>query len=159
MPANHNEDKLLVIAAELKKTYPPADIAQLVRLISPTPSTGDMSAEAFEHVMKVLIAQNNRRPYSDKSITAARLVLVMGASIAEAAEETELSRQVVNRLMLRIRSRMAAVPHGWVKVSEWFPVEAAKQLGAISESLKALHAAGKPLDAQRFTIALTTPAD
>jgi len=155
MPVNQSEEKLLAMATEIKSIYKPAEIAQLVRLISPTPSTGEMSAEEFERVMDVLVAQSNRRPYSDKSIAAARLVMVMGASDVEAAAETGLSRQVVNRLMLRIRSRMEALPQGWVKVSEWFPAEMAKQLVAISESLKQLHAAGKPLDAQSFTISLT----
>ena len=159
MTANANEGKLLALAAELKDAYAPTDIAKLIRLISPTPSTGQMSAESFEQVLAVLVGQNNRRPYSDKSITAVRLVLVMGASIAEAAGETGLSRQVVNRLMLRIRSRMESLPVGWVKVSEWLPAEVAKQLRDISALLKGLHAAGKPLDALSYTLTLTKPVD
>lgn len=159
MPVNALDEKLLALAAEIQEGYAPADIAQLVRLISPTPSTGEMSAESFEQVMAVLVGQNNRRPYSDKSITAARLVLVMGASIAEAAGETGLSRQVVNRLMLRLRSRMESLPTGWVKVSEWLPADVAKQLRDISALLKGLRAAGKPLDALSYTITLTKAVD
>lgn len=158
MAVNDLDEKLLALATEIQEGYAPADIAKLIRLISPTPSTGQMNAESFEQVMAVLVGQNNRRPYSDKSITAARLVLVMGASIAEAAGETGLSRQVVNRLMLRLRSRMESLPAGWVKVSEWLPDEVAKQLRDISALLKSLHA-DKPLDALSYTLTLTKPVD
>lgn len=154
MPANRNEVELQIMAAQIKVAYSPGEIAQLVRLISPTPSTGEMSAEEFERVMKVLVAHNKRRPYSAKSITAARLVLVMGATISEAAAEVGLNRQNVSVLMKRIRGHMESSPKGWVKVGEWFPGEVATQLGEISESLKELHAAGKPLDGLTFTITL-----
>ena len=49
---------------------------------------------------------------------------------------------------------MESLSEGWVKVGEWFPGEVATQLGEISESLKELHAAGKPLDGLTFTITL-----
>lgn len=150
----NNEDRLMKMAAKIKETYEPAEIAQLVRLIGATPSTGEMSPEEFERLMKELEAKSNRRGYTEKSIEAARLVLVMGASIAEAAADTELSRQAVNQLMQRIRRRMESLPQGWVQVTDWFPVEVAKQLAKIAETLKASHAAGKPLDDQSFTISL-----
>ena len=150
----NNEDRLMKMAAKIKETYEPAEIAQLVRLIGATPSTGEMSPEEFERLMKELEAKSNRRGYSEKSIEAARLVLVMGASIAEAAADTELSRQAVNQLMQRIRRRMESLPQGWVQVTDWFPVEVAKQLAKVAETLKASHAAGKPLDDQSFTISL-----
>ncbi|VVP61631.1 hypothetical protein PS874_06313 [Pseudomonas fluorescens] len=149
----NNEDRLMKMAAKIKETYEPAEIAQLVRLIGATPSTGEMSPEEFERLMKELEAKSNRRGYTEKSIEAARLVLVMGASIAEAAADTELSRQAVNQLMQRIRRRMESLPQGWVQVTDWFPVEVAKQLAKIAETLKAEHAAGKPLD-ESFTISL-----
>lgn len=150
----NNEDRLMKMVAKIKETYEPAEIAQLVRLIGATPSTGEMSPEEFERLMKELEAKSTRRGYSEKSIEAARLVLVMGASIAEAAADTEQSRQSVNQLMQRIRRRMESLPQGWVQVTDWFPVEVAKQLAKITETLKALHAAGKPLDDQSFTISL-----
>ena len=150
----NNEDRLMKMAAKIKETYQPAEIAQLVRLIGATPSTGEMSPEEFERLMKELEAKSNRRGYTEKSIEAARLVLVMGASIAEAAADTELSRQAVNQLMQRIRRRMESLPQGWVQVTDWFPVEVAKQLAKVAETLKASHAAGKPLDDQSFTISL-----
>ena len=150
----NNEDRLMKMAAKIKETYQPAEIAQLVRLIGATPSTGEMSPEEFERLMKELEAKSNRRGYTEKSIEAARLVLVMGASIAEAAADTDLSRQAVNQLMQRIRRRMESLPQGWVQVTDWFPVEVAKQLAKVAETLKASHAAGKPLDDQSFTISL-----
>ena len=150
----NNEDRLMKMAAKIKETYEPAEIAQLVRLIGATPSTGEMSPEEFERLMKELEAKSNRRGYTEKSIEAARLVLVMGASIAEAAADTDLSRQAVNQLMQRIRRRMESLPQGWVQVTDWFPVEVAKQLAKVAETLKATHAAGKPLDDQSFTISL-----
>ena len=149
----NNEDRLMKMAATIKETYEPAEIAQLVRLIGATPSTGEMNPEEFERLMKELEAKSNRRGYTEKSIEAARLVLVMGASIAEAAADTELSRQAVNQLMQRIRRRMESLPQGWVQVTDWFPVEVAKQITKIAETLKAAHAAGKPLD-ESFTISL-----
>ncbi len=146
------EQTLLALASELKGTYPPAELAQLARLISPVPQSVEMSAEDFEALRQILIAQNNRRPYSDKSLTAARLVLVMGASIAEAAEEVGLARQVVHRLMVRIRRRMAAVPSDWVKISEWYSRDIAEQLTTLAESLRVLQAAGSPLPVVSFIL-------
>ncbi|HDQ4405497.1 TPA: hypothetical protein P8734_005695 [Pseudomonas aeruginosa] len=142
------------MAAQIKEKYQPGEIAQLIRLIEPTPSTGEMSAEEFERLMKELEAKSTRRGYSEKSIEAARLVLVMGASVAEAATETNQTRQSVNQLMVRIRRRMESLPQGWVQVSDWFPADVAKQLVKVAESLKAAHAAGKPLDTKTFTISL-----
>ena len=149
-----NEAKLMKLAAQIKDTYEPAEIAQLVRLIGSTPSTGNMSPEEFEQLIKELEAKSSRRGYTEKSIEAARLVLVMGASIAEAAADTELSRQAVNQLMVRIRRRMESLPQGWVQVTDWFPVEVAKQLSKVAATLKAAHASGKPLEDQNFTISL-----
>lgn len=149
-----NEDRLMKMAAQIKEKYQPGEIAQLIRLIEPTPSTGEMSAEEFERLMKELEAKSTRRGYSEKSIEAARLVLVMGASVAEAATETNQTRQSVNQLMVRIRRRMESLPQGWVQVSDWFPADVAKQLVKVAESLKAAHAAGKPLDTKTFTISL-----
>ncbi|MDX9668607.1 TrfB-related DNA-binding protein [Pseudomonas sp. P5_152] len=149
-----NEDKLVNMAAKIKEAFEPAEIAQLVRLIGPTPSTGEMSPEEFERLMTELQAKSTRRGFSDKSIQAARLVLVMGASIPEAAADTNLTRQAVNQLMQRIRRRMESLPDGWVRVTDWFPVEVAKQLEDIAETLKAAHGAGDVLDGQTFKICI-----
>lgn len=124
------------LAMTIKGTLSPGEIAQLIRLIQPTPTTGELSPEEFESLMEKLDATNSRRGFSEKSIEAARLILVMGAVNAEAAAETGLSRQAVNQLMGRIRRRMNSVPAGWVKVDQWLPVEVAGQLDKIAKDLK-----------------------
>ncbi|MFA0965067.1 TrfB-related DNA-binding protein [Pseudomonas amygdali] len=113
-----------------------AQIAQLIRMISPVSPCALMAAEEFERVMAVLAGQNRRRAFSDRSINAARLVLVMGASVSEAALETGLSRQVVHRLMARIRARLEDLPADWVKVEAWLPPAAAGDVLALAESLR-----------------------
>lgn len=125
------------LATTIKHSLSPAEIAQLIRLIQPTPTTGELSAEDFERLMETLDASSSRRGYSEKSIEAARLVLVMGAGIAEAAADTGLSRQAVNQLMTRIRRRMESVPAGWVKVEQWVPSEVAQQVERIAQDLRA----------------------
>ena len=150
-----NDEKLFKAAAEIKKNFQPGEIAQLIRLIAATPTTGEMSSEQFERLIQDLEAKNNRRGFSEKSIEAARLVLVMGASISEAAADTALTRQSVNQLMQRIRRRMESLPEGWKQVTEWFPADVAKQIEDIAELLKTSNATDNQLDAQTFTISLS----
>ena len=151
--------RLLQLAAEIKATYSPAEAARLARLIEPAPRTGEMSAEGFEQLLELLSSKSGGRSYSDKSIEAARLVLVMGATITEAANDTGVSKQSVDQLMTRIRRRMEAMPQGWVKVTRWFPAEVAKQIDGYADSLKSAHAAGTPLsDTPRFSVLLKKPA-
>lgn len=143
------------LATTIKHSLSPAEIAQLIRLIQPTPTTGELSAEDFERLMETLDASSSRRGYSEKSIEAARLVLVMGAGIAEAAADTGLSRQAVNQLMTRIRRRMDSVPAGWVKVEQWVPSEVAQQVERIAQDLRA-----RPQgDAATFEITVSPPGD
>lgn len=143
------------LATTIKNTYSPAQIAQLVRLIAPAPVTGEMSAEDFERLMKDLAAKNSRRGYSPKSLEAARLVLVMGANAAEAAKETNQTRQSVNQLMLRIRRRMQDLPQAWTQVNAWFPSDVAKQLEALSTDLRAAQAEGSPAAKKTKTFKIT----
>lgn len=138
-----SQEQLHAMALDIKQALKPADVAQLIRLIEPTPSTGEMSAEEFENLMAELNAKSTRRGYSETSTAAARLVLVMGASIAEAAAETEVSRVTVHQLLRRIRRRMEDLPKGWVPVSAWLPVEIAKQLESIEAMLKDAQASGE----------------
>lgn len=109
------------LATKITQNYSNAQIAQLIRMISPVSPCALMAADEFERVMAVLAGQNRRRAFSDRSISAARLVLVMGASVSEAALETGLTRQVVHRLMARIRARLEDLPADWVKVEAWLP--------------------------------------
>ncbi|NMZ71443.1 TrfB transcriptional repressor [Pseudomonas peli] len=138
MTQSRDEDSILKMAAHIRETYTPAEIAQLLRLVEPTPPTAEMSPEDFEQLMQELGASNTRRGYSDKSIEAARLVLVKGASVTEAAAETNQTRQSVSQLMTRIRRRIEALPKGWVKVEQWLPEDVATQVESIAEQMKAM---------------------
>ncbi|RMV72898.1 hypothetical protein ALP05_200110 [Pseudomonas caricapapayae] len=133
---------LLGLASQITQKYSNAQIAQLVRLISPVSPNALMGPEEFERVMAILISQSRRRPFSARSLSAARLVLVMGASVSEAAVETGLARQVVHTLMQRIRSRLEGLPGDWVKVEEWLPPAAAGDVVELAESLRSAHAQG-----------------
>lgn len=124
------------VVDQILRTYSLSEIGQIIRLISPAPECALMSPAEFERVMQMLAGQNRRKPFSDKSIQAARLVLVMGASVAEAAADVGLARQVVHRLMSRIRVRMAAVPGNWVKVNVWLPPAAAAEVADLAKVLR-----------------------
>lgn len=137
------QDHLEEMASQIKKNLTPAEISQLIRLIAPAPSTGEMSAAEFENLMRELNDKSTRRGYSETSLTAARLVLVMGASVAEAASETGVSRQAIGQLLKRIKRRMESLPKEWVPVSTWLPQGIAQQLEGIAASLRAAHAAGE----------------
>lgn len=140
MTQSRNEDLILKVAAYIKKKYQPAEIAQLISLLEPTrpPQTAEMSAEDFEQLMQELDATSTRRGYSEKSIEAARLVLVKGASVTEAAAETNQTRQSVSQLMIRIRRRIKALPKVRVKVEKWLPPDVARQVEEMAEQMKAM---------------------
>jgi transposase-like protein len=133
------DQDLAAQALHLRNQFSPAQLAQLVRLIGPVPDTGLMSAEKFERVMDLMAGQQRRRGFSERSIRAARLVLVMGASVAEAAQEVGLARQVVHRLMGRIRERLQALPADWIKVDTWLPPAEAQQVIELAAQLLATY--------------------
>lgn len=132
------EDAVLKTASMIKETYKPFEIEKIMRLIKPVSPAGEMTADAFEDLFEKLESTSTRRGYSEKSIEAARLVLVMGASYAEAAEETGQSRQAVSQLMQRISKRIESVPNDWVKVEQWLPAEVAAQIEKMVNEIKAL---------------------
>ncbi|MBD8792670.1 hypothetical protein IFR09_22920 [Pseudomonas syringae] len=132
-------------AESLLKKYTPAQIAQLVRLISPVPSCALMSPVEFERVIDVLAGQRRHRAFSARSLQAARLVLVMGASVAEAAAEVGLARQVVYRLMSRIEARMQALPGDWIKVDTWLPAVVAQQVTGLGQLLRSEREQGRDM--------------
>lgn len=140
------DEQLNSLADQLKATYAPDQLAKLIRLIEPTPSTGAMSSDDFENMMNLLDATSSRRGYSSKSREAARLVLVMGANDSEASAETGLTIQAVNQLMKRIRSRMTDMPKGWIKITVGLPTGVAKQVKSLSEKLLSAHQEGCALD-------------
>ncbi|MDG6392394.1 TrfB-related DNA-binding protein [Pseudomonas savastanoi pv. phaseolicola] len=98
-----------------------------------------MSPEAFERVMEIMAGQSRSRAFSDRSRHAARLILVMGASVAEEAAATGMARQVVHRLMARIRARMEALPTDWVKVEVWLPPTEAREVLDLARMLRTSH--------------------
>lgn len=144
-----NAEKLMKMAATLKATLSPSDIVQLIRLIEPTPSTGEMTSVQFERLLVELAPKNKRPGYSATSIKVARLVLVMGASVPEAAAEVAITTQGARQLMLRIRRRMASVPDGWKQVSVWLPGDVAAQVEKMSDALKS-----QDMAARRFSVSL-----
>lgn len=105
-----SDDMVLATASQIQHTFSPAQVAQLIRLISPAAQCALMSPHAFERVVTFMSCSRGHRAYSARSLHAARLVLVMGASVAEAAADAGLSRQVVHRLMARIQARLDAFP-------------------------------------------------
>ncbi|GAB0085892.1 hypothetical protein ALQ72_01391 [Pseudomonas syringae pv. maculicola] len=137
------ESDLVGVVDHILQTYSPSEINQLIRLISPAPDCALMTAAEFERVMRVLAGQSRSRPFSEKSIQSARLILVMGASVAEAAADVGLARQVVHRLMMRIRARLQQLPGEWVKVEAWLPPAAARQVADLAAELRLTHQAGR----------------
>lgn len=131
------------VVDHIRQTLNHVQIAQLARLISPVSPCASMSADEFERVMSTLAGQPGHRAFSDRSMKVARLVLVMGASIAEAAAETGLARQVAYRLMARVRARIADLPGDWIKVEVWLPPAAAAQVTAHATSLRIAHQTGQ----------------
>jgi len=132
----NNEARLLAAAAQIKKDFLPAEIAQLIRLIAPTPNTGEMSAEDFERLMANLASKGAGRGYSEKSLAAARQVLVMGANIPEAATEVGMTKQSVSQLMIRVRRHMKAVPEGWKSANLCLPSEICNHLEDVAEVMR-----------------------
>lgn len=154
MDTTTKDDQLLTLAAHIKSSYPPAEIARLIRLIEPTPSTGEMSSDDFENLMNQLDAMS-RRGFSPKSREAARLIMVMGASEAETVVETGLTQQAVNKLMHRIRRRMEELPAGWVQIATWFPAGVAEQILTLAEALRTAQQSGEqPSSGRSYTIEL-----
>lgn len=147
-------DRVLSMANTIKGLFPSNEIAQLIRLISAAPSTGEMNQEQFERLMKDLEPKTNRPGYSAKSIEAARLILVHGATPPEAAADTGLSQSAVRALMKRIRRRMVSIPDGWKQVTCWFPDGVAEQIKGISDALIAAEESGTPVPVKILTLTL-----
>lgn len=133
--AGVTQEQLQAMANDIKNALRPGEIAQLIRLIGPTPSTGEMTAAEFESLVKKLKAKSTRRGYSDTSIAAARLVMVMGATKTEAADELGMTRAGVGQAIKRIRRQVEDIPKDWVPVSTWLPVGIAEQLEGIEAAL------------------------
>lgn len=127
------------LARHISQNYSASQIGQLMRMIAPVSPCALMGAEEFERVIAMLSGQSRHRAFSDRSVAAARLVLVMGASVSEAAAEIGLSRQAVHTLMTRIRSRLEGLPADWIKVEAWLPPAAADEIIRRAQLLRTAH--------------------
>lgn len=101
--------QLAAMATLIKTTYKPAEIDLLMQMIRPAYKGAELSSEEFAELITKLRHSGAGRPYSEKSIEAARLVLVQGASMAEAAREMGMGQPQIGQLMKRIRAQM--MPH------------------------------------------------
>lgn len=154
MTAKYDEEKVLSMATTIRDLFAANEITQLIRLISPAPNTGEMNQEQFERLMKDLEPKTNRPGYSSRSIDAARLILVHGATPPEAAADTGLTQSAVRALMKRIRRRMVSIPEGWKQVTCWFPDAVAEQVKALSDALRAAETSGQEVPSECLTIVL-----
>lgn len=93
--------------AQLVERYSKAELAQIARLISPTPTTGEMKAEEFEEFRAYVLARQigkRGRPITEEAMDTAREVMVMGASASEVALNQNKSRAAVSAMLSRIRA-------------------------------------------------------
>lgn len=102
--------QLETMAALIKSTFTPAEIAQLMEMVRPAYDGAELSSEEFAALITRLNRARAGRPYGEKSIEAARLILVQGASHAEAARELGMNLGQIGQLIKRIREYMAN-PH------------------------------------------------
>ncbi|MBX8493148.1 transcriptional regulator KorA [Pseudomonas cichorii] len=100
---DNRHQQLTAMAALIKSTYKPVDIDLLIQMIRPDYKNAELSSEEFAKLISKLKSQGMGRPYSEKSIEAARLVLVQGASMAEAGREVGMRKDQISQLMKRIR--------------------------------------------------------
>lgn len=92
---------------QLVAQYSKAELAQIARLISPTPTTGEMTAEEFEEFRAYVLARQvgkRGRPITEEALDTVREVMVMGASASEVASNQNKSRAAVSAMLNRIRA-------------------------------------------------------
>ena len=143
-------DAVPVWAEKILKELSPGDRVRLARLIVPASPEGELTQKEFDEACNRVQNKPGVRRFSDTSIQAVRLVLVMGATVAEAAAEVGTSRQGVQQTLARFRTRAMDLPGGWVRVDRWFPPAVAKQLQALGDRLEA----EKIGQGESFTIAI-----
>lgn len=108
------------LASKLKAALSIEEIGYLLRLLSPTQTPGEMTAQEFDDMIR-RAHHRDGRPHNQTSIDAARLVLVMGASQTEAASEIGISRQQLNNTLSRLRKFSQSVPAEWKSISIHLP--------------------------------------
>ena len=98
--------QLAKMAGLIKATFSPAEIADLIVMITPEYSRAELSAEEFAELLSRLKPVGAGRSFSAKSVEAARLVLVQGATHTEAARELGMSQAQVGQVIKRIRGHI-----------------------------------------------------
>ncbi|EKT4478451.1 hypothetical protein QEL91_004178 [Pseudomonas putida] len=83
-----------------------------------------LSLEAWTSVVHLL------DEFSEKSITAARMVLVEGESRAIVQVQLGISKQRMSRIIQDVTSRIQDPREGWVYVGTWAPAKLAKEFHA-----------------------------
>ncbi|MEE5177073.1 TrfB-related DNA-binding protein [Pseudomonas alliivorans] len=131
-----SEIRIANMSALIKTSFTPGEIARLILLIQPTPSTGQMTPEEFENLMRVIEASKGTRMFTEKSISAARLILVMGATPNEAAAELGMTVQAVSQALKRVMLKAAEQPKGWTIVNEYLPAELSSAVREIGKVLR-----------------------
>lgn len=99
--------QLEAMATLIKATFKPLEIAQLMEMIRPEFKGAELSSEEFAALIARLNRARSGRPYGEKSILAARLILVQGASHAEAARELDMNIGQIGQLIKRMREYMS----------------------------------------------------
>lgn len=83
-----------------------------------------LSVEAWTSVLHLL------EDFSERSITAARMVLVEGESRAIVQAQLGISKQRMYRIIQDVSSRIQDSKEGWVYVGTWAPAKLAKEFHA-----------------------------
>ncbi|WP_164359441.1 TrfB-related DNA-binding protein [Pseudomonas viridiflava] len=131
-----SEVRIANMSARIKTSLTPGEIARLILLIQPVPSTGQMTAEAFDDLMRAIEASKGTRMFAEKSISAAKLILVMGATPNEAAAELGMTVQAVGQALKRIKQKAAEQPKGWTIINEYLPADLATAVREIGKVLR-----------------------
>jgi hypothetical protein len=128
-------DAVADLAKKILSELGKADRARLAKLIAPDSPVGELSQVEFDQACQWIQNRPGVRRFSEKSIEAARQVLVMGASLSEAAGSVGTTRQGVEQMLARFRARMADAPPGWVLVEAYFPPGVAHELKELNKRL------------------------
>ncbi|MFG0337641.1 TrfB-related DNA-binding protein [Pseudomonas sp. zjy_13] len=99
-----------------------------------------LSLEAWTSVVHLL------DEFSEKSITAARMVLVEGESRSIVQIQLGISKQRMYRIIQDVTARIQDPKEGWVYVGTWAPAELAKEFHAKVEIARSESERGKTTD-------------
>jgi len=135
------EIRIANMAAQIKTSFTPGEIARLILYIQPVPETRLMTLVEFDDMMSAIDASKEKRRFAEKSVEAARRVLVMGASKTEAARDLGLTKQAVGQVVKRIQQKVGHQPQGWTIVNEYLPAHLSGTVKEIGRVLRRTSAA------------------